>query len=182
MVKNKKGGRNHKKMASKGAKNHERTTKLRLPGQDGEMIARVMKTYGHGMIEVLCNDGVTRLCIIRKKFRGRNRRDNDTKLHSFILVGIRGFEVVAAGKKEKCDLIYVYNDAQKLKLKQGGHVEARLLQDEGDHANDGGFIFSKDAPEPEIQSLNEILDPDVTPPADAAAKEDDWLSTMIDDI
>ena len=46
MVKNKKGGRSHKKMASKGAKNHERTTKLRLPGQDGEMIARVMKTMG----------------------------------------------------------------------------------------------------------------------------------------
>ena len=103
MVKNKKGGRNHKKMASKGAKSNERTTKLRLPREEGEMIARVMKTFGHGMLEVLCNDGVVRLCIIRKKFRGRNRRDNDTKLHSFILVGIRSYEVVAANKKEKCE-------------------------------------------------------------------------------
>lgn len=183
MVKNKKGGRSHKKMASKGAKNHQRTTKLRLPGQDGEMIARVMKTFGHGMIEVLCNDGVTRLCIIRKKFRGRNRRDNDTKIHSFILVGLRAFEVVAAGKKEKCDLIYVYNDSQKLKIKQGGHVESRLLQDKGDHENDGGFIFSKDAPdEPAVKSLSDILDPEAMPAAEVVEKEDSWLADMIDDI
>lgn len=182
MVKNKKGGRNHKKMASKGAKNHQHTAKLRLPGQEGEMIARVMKTYGHGMLEVLCNDGVTRLCIIRKKFRGRNRRDNDTRIHSFILVGIRAFEVVAAGKKEKCDLIYVYNDSQKLKIKQGGHVAARLLQDKGDHAEDGGFIFSKDAPEPAPESLNSILEPSDAPAAEANAAEDDWFAEMIDDI
>jgi len=182
MVKNKKGGRNHKKMASKGAKNHQHTAKLRLPGQEGEMIARVMKTYGHGMLEVLCNDGVTRLCIIRKKFRGRNRRDNDTRIHSFILVGIRAFEVVAAGKKEKSDLIYVYNDSQKLKIKQGGHVAARLLQDKGDHAEDGGFIFSQDAPEPAPESLNSILEPSDAPAAEANAAEDDWLKEMIDDI
>ena len=182
MVKNKKGGRNHKKMASKGAKSNERTTKLRLPREEGEMIARVMKTFGHGMLEVLCNDGVVRLCIIRKKFRGRNRRDNDTRIHSFILVGIRAFEVVAAGKKEKCDLIYVYNDSQKLKIKQGGHVAARLLQDKGDHAEDGGFIFSKDAPEPAPESLNSILEPSDAPAAEANAAEDDWFAEMIDDI
>ena len=106
-------------MSSRHAKSTPQSYKLRLPQQDGEVIAQVMKTFGHGMVDVMCNDGVTRLCIIRKKFRGRNRRDNEIRLHSYILVGIRSFEVVARDKKPKSDLIYVYSDDQKTQLKQG---------------------------------------------------------------
>ena len=63
-----------------------------------------------------------------KKFRGRHKRDNQITLHSFILVGIRDYEVVAYGKKPKCDLLYVYSDSQKTQLQQGGHINARLLK------------------------------------------------------
>ena len=140
MVKNKKGGKGHKKMSSRHAKSTPQSYKLRLPQQDGEVIAQVMKTFGHGMVDVICNDGITRLCIIRKKFRGRNRRDNEIRLHSYILVGIRSFEVVARDKKPKSDLIYVYSDDQKTQLKQGGHINGCLMA--GEPSKDTGFDIS----------------------------------------
>ena len=120
MVKNKKGGGRHKKMASKHAKMPTKSFKLRLPGAEGELIAHVTKLYGYGHLNVLCNDGVERLCVIRKKFKGRNKRDNQITLHSYILVGIRSYEVVMSGKKPKCDLLYVYSRDQQKQLKQGG--------------------------------------------------------------
>ena len=180
MVKNKKGGKRSKKLSSKGAKNNGHNVKLRLPREEGEIIARVTKTFGHGMLEVLCNDGVTRLCIIRKKFRGRNRRDNDTKLHSFLLVGIRAFEVVAASKKQKCDLIYVYTNNQKIQLKQGGHIEARLIQDELKDDDQAGFKFVKDGTDNSHTPLADILEPSANSPKDNT--NNDWLAEMIDDI
>ena len=140
MVKNKKGGKGHKKMSSRHAKGPAQSHKLRLPEQEGEVIAQVIKTFGHGMIDVMCNDGVNRLCIIRKKFRGRNRRDNEIRLHSYVLVGIRTFEVVAKGKKPKSDLIYVYTDTQKTRLKQGGHIKNCLVS--GEETKSGGFDIS----------------------------------------
>ncbi len=140
MVKNKKGGRSHKKMSSKDSKPTERTTKLVLPSVEGEIIASVTQQYGHGHVNVICNDGVERLCVIRKKFRGRHKRDNQIILHSLIMVGIRSYEVVAVGKKPKCDLLYVYSNEQKKQLKRGGHIHTCLLtQDNEADTNLGGF-------------------------------------------
>ena len=140
MVKNKKGGRSHKKMSSKDSKPTERTTKLVLPSVEGEIIASVTQQYGHGHVNVICNDGVERLCVIRKKFRGRHKRDNQIILHSLIMVGIRSYEVVAVGKKPKCDLLYVYSNEQKKQLKRGGHIHRCLLtQDNEADTNMSGF-------------------------------------------
>ena len=140
MVKNKKGGRSHKKMSSKDSKSTERTTKLILPRVEDEMIASVTQQYGHGHVNVMCNDGVERLCVIRKKFRGRHKRDNQIILNSLIMIGIRSYEVVAVGKKPKCDLLYVYSNEQKKELKRGGHVHACLLTKDGQADTDvGGF-------------------------------------------
>ena len=138
MVKNKKGGRHHKKMSSKHSKDTGYTVKLRLPSVEGEVIASVLQLYGQGNVNVMCDDGVERLCVIRKKFRGRHKRDNQITLHSFVLVGIRDYEVVAYGKKPKCDLLYVYSDSQKTQLQQGGHINARLLKG-GEKEEDVGY-------------------------------------------
>jgi initiation factor 1A len=150
MVKNKKGGRSHKKMSSKHQKQPRKTFKLRIPSEEGEIIARVTRLYGHGHVNVMCNDGVERLCVIRKKFKGRNRRDNDIRLHAFILVGIRTFEVISQEKKPKCDLIYVYADNQKTQLKQGGNIHNCLLEGEEKEKNNG-FNMSGQAEEPNIK-------------------------------
>ena len=62
-------------MASKNV-NAPVSTKLRLAKEDGEMYAKVTKLFGNGMAEILCNDKVVRLLIIRRRFKGRNKRDN----------------------------------------------------------------------------------------------------------
>jgi len=110
MVKNKKGGSGHKKMASKDAKqNQNRNRKVRL-AKEGEMYAKVTTLFGGMNCEVMCNDKKIRLMIIRRKFSGRNRRDNNIKLDTIVLVGPRTYEVVTNKKKQKVDLLEVYNN------------------------------------------------------------------------
>ena len=108
MPKNLKGGSHHKKMASKDTKSSS-MFKMRYvnPNEPSEMYAKVTNVYGGGMLEVMCNDGVRRLCVIRRKFKGRNKRDNQISINSVLIVGLREWEVVQKGKKEKVDLLYV---------------------------------------------------------------------------
>ena len=40
------------------------------------------------------NDGKTRMCIIRNKFRGRDKKDNTININSY-LIGVRDWEVVS---------------------------------------------------------------------------------------
>ena len=112
MVKNKVGGNKHKKMARKNVKADARKPKLRLAKEKCEIYAKVTKVFGNGMCEVICQDKIARLLIIRRKFRGRNRKDNMVKLDSVVLVGIREWEVVAANKQPKVDLLYAYSPSQ----------------------------------------------------------------------
>ena len=113
MPKNFKGGSRHKKMASKDTKS---STMFRIryvdPNEPSEMYAIVTNVYGGGMLEVKCNDGVRRLCVIRRKFKGRNKRDNQISINSILIVGLRDWEVVQRNKKQKVDLLYVYNANQ----------------------------------------------------------------------
>jgi initiation factor 1A len=129
MVKNKTGGSRHKKQARKNV-NIPISTKIRLVKEEGEMYAKVLKTFGGGMADVLCNDGVTRLLIIRRKFKGRNKRDNTIKEGNLLLVGKRLWEVVADSKKQKVDLLYVYSSGQieqLLKKEKNGAINPNLI-------------------------------------------------------
>ena len=55
--------------------------------------------------------------IIRRKFRGRNKRDNNVSVGTIVLVGLRDWEVLSVKKKPKVDLLEVYgtNDMEGLK-------------------------------------------------------------------
>ena len=55
--------------------------------------------------------------MIRGKFRGRGKRDNMLANGKFILVGIRDYESGKEGKLENCDLLDVYSDQDKERLK-----------------------------------------------------------------
>ena len=99
--------------------------KLRTIKQDGEEYAKIVRIFGAENAEVLCNDGVMRLCIIRKKFRGRRKKSNELKPNGFVLVGLRTWEVVNPKKKPKCDLLYVYGKLEGEGLKP--HLNAALL-------------------------------------------------------
>lgn len=149
MVKNTKGGSSHKKMGRKFQGGGGASKQLREVSDPDEMYAAVSKVFGNGMCQVICNDGKTRLCIIRNKFRGRGKRDNTIALGVWIMIGIRSWEVVGGDKLQKCDLLEVYTDSEKTKLKKINGVElAKLAPDIlqeatiGNSADDDIFEFS----------------------------------------
>jgi initiation factor 1A len=129
MVKNKTGGSRHKKMARKNVKVPQAKARLRLAKEEGEIYAKVTKLNGNGMADVKCEDGKTRLLIIRRRFKGRNRRDNSIALDSLVLAGRRLWEVVAERKKQKVDLLYVYSTNQIHELRQKVNIDDSILPD-----------------------------------------------------
>ena len=118
MVKNKTGGNKSKKTARKhmNQTGSSYNRKLRLIEEQGENYAAVIKILGGPNCEVICNDGVRRQCIIRNKFRGRDKRDNNISPGVWILVGVRDWEA-RTSKSTKCDLLEVYTSNEKEKLK-----------------------------------------------------------------
>ena len=92
MVKNTTGGNKSKSKASKSFVKPTNTY-LRTSECELELYAQVDRVLGNGMCHVLCaNDGLTRLCHIRGKFRGRGKGDNIVKNGSWLLVGLREWE------------------------------------------------------------------------------------------
>ena len=118
MVKNVKGGSGHKGQARKHTTNNSNSNMIntRLALIDGELYAQVTKNMGNGMCHVICQDGKTRLCIIRGKFRGRGKRDNTITNGKWILIGLREYESERKDKLENCDLLEVYQDTDKARL------------------------------------------------------------------
>ena len=137
---NKQGGRNHKKMASKHARNGEKEA-LRLSKCDEEMYARIVKMNGDNA-DVICADKVTRLLQIRKKFKGRNKRDNIIATDTLVLVGIRDWEVRSEKKKPVVDLLYVYSANQYESLKDIPAIYEILPNKDSYKDGSCGFIFS----------------------------------------
>ena len=149
MVKNKKGGSKHKKMASKFAKDEPIRKTLRLANhrEPCEIYARVTNIYGGQNVGVICNDGVERLCVLRRKFRGRNKRDNQITLNKILLVGKRDWEVVAPNKKEKVDLLYVYSEYQYEQLRNEKSITQYIwkeIDDEMKKEEDTGIEFTNE--------------------------------------
>lgn len=121
MVKNTQGGSGHKSQARKFAANTKNlNVKTRFAVDPDEYYAQVSATLGNGMCHVICKDGKKMLCFIRGKFRGRGKRDNTINKGSWVLVGGRSYESEKSGLKndlDRCDLLEVYSDLDKEKLK-----------------------------------------------------------------
>jgi len=117
MVRNTKGGNKSKKGARKNLTNTTSTI-VRYAEEECEIYASVVRVFGGDICQVKCgSDGLTRQCVIRKKFRGRNRMHNRLQPGVWVLVGLREWEN-KNGEMQKCDLLEVYNDMEKEKLKQ----------------------------------------------------------------
>ena len=97
MVKNKTGGNKAKKQGRKHI-NIPQNRNTRFAKEDGEMYAVITKIFGGPNCEAKCNDGKTRMCIIRNKFRGRGKRDNNVALGTWVLVGKRPSLRIAPSK------------------------------------------------------------------------------------
>lgn len=119
MVKNTTGGSKHKSQARKNIAGRNVTTSLRVVEQEGECYAHVEKILGGSHMHVVCMDGKTRLCTIRGKFRGRGKRDNRIESGTWVMVGLRDYETSreTGDKLENCDLLEVYKDGDKDRLR-----------------------------------------------------------------
>lgn len=120
MVKNSTGGNKSKKQGRKFA------TPAEMPGQQkvrraeevGEMYAAITKIFGGTSCKIICIDGKTRDCIIRRKFNSAGgKRQNMLSIGTWVLVGLRDWEVRTNGD-QKCDLLEVYSAGEKDRLKQ----------------------------------------------------------------
>jgi initiation factor 1A len=118
MVRNVTGGSKHKSQARKNvAPRGGASSTLRLVQEEGECFAQVERMLGGSNCHVKCVDGVTRLCVIRGKFRGKGKRDNALSVGSMTLVGLRDYESCKGKDKlETCDLLEVYRESDKTRL------------------------------------------------------------------
>lgn len=163
MVKNQGGNK-----SKKGARKHLNPTAsraVREKTEEGEIYAAVLKLYGGANCEIICEDGKKRLCIIRNKFRGRGKRDNFIGPGVWILAGLREWEARGADKQEKCDLLCVYRDDEKKKLKNNASGNWDVLasadpesanDSKSDAMGDSGFDFADDTDDVD-QALVESL-------------------------
>ena len=154
MVKNKHGGNRHKKMASKNAKPQSFNRRVRFADKSGsEIYAKVERVYGGNRALVTCNDGQERLMEWRRKFAGRNKRDNFIGEGSIVLVGKREWQIMHDGKKEKVDLLEVYQQAEVDTLKKKKVCES-LFGKEDKKVEEDTIEFTNDASKDEYSWSN----------------------------
>ena len=117
MGKNVFGGSKHKGMARKsfGVRGGN---KMRTIEEEGEIYAVVVKIQGGSRCLVLCMDDQERDCVIRGKFRGGKKRDNVINAGTLVLVGAREWSSASGEKRPICDLLEVYSDGDKERLKK----------------------------------------------------------------
>jgi initiation factor 1A len=190
MVKNTSGGNKAKSKARKsydiGAR---QTVFLRTSQNECEKYAQVTKYLGNGMCHVQCiDDGRTRLCHIRGKFRGRGKGDNIVRTGSWLLVGMRDWEHSCdTNKLENCDLLEVYTDLEKDKLKNTVKMDWSLfINNDNKNANNenGGpdsFVFTDEKADEYLQLIEEGLSGNKSESIGGALDKDDE-EINVDDI
>ena len=135
MVKNAAGGNKSKRFARKHAQESSAILEpknVRSVKEEGEMYAAVSKICGSNNCIVVCSDGVSRLCMIRRKFSKGQKGDNKLYPGSWVLVGIRDWEVLDAGKTQKCDLLEIFTHQEQEVLKKNSTIDLRALNGVGE--------------------------------------------------
>lgn len=117
MVKNSAGGNKAKGFARKNLV--KRDTALRVANEEGEIYAQAVKIMGGNLASAIDIDGNPLRAHIRGKFRGRGKRDNFIGPGTWLLVGLHSWESdkVKPNEIRNCDILEVYNDSDKTRLK-----------------------------------------------------------------
>jgi len=185
MVKNS-GGNKCKRGAQKHMTgSHTRHLVEKNPAEPNEIYAAVVKLYGGSNCEVICEDGITRMCIIRNKFRGRGKRDNFLMTGVWVLVGLREWEIKHTGKRPNCDLLYVYSEDDKNKLKtnaSGNWSVLNVSTPDGVHElhEEDNIVFEDIKDTPDTNLLNELQEQYISEDGNNLAVDNDIID--IDDI
>lgn len=119
MVRNNLGGNKTKGLARKNFA--KRDAALRVAEEEGEIYAQAVKVMGGSIASAIDIDGNPLRVHIRGKFRGRGKRDNFISPGTWLLVGLHSWETGNSNTKEgeikNCDILEVYNESDKNKLK-----------------------------------------------------------------
>lgn len=115
MVKNIQGGNKSKGFARKNL--IKKDTLLRVAQEDGEIYAQAIKIMGGKIVSVIDINGNQLTGHIRKKFSGRGKRDNLISPGTWLLVGLHTWETTKTDKPPNCDILEVYSDSDKSRLK-----------------------------------------------------------------
>lgn len=164
MVKNTTGGGRTKGQARKFVNSVKQTTHLRVSNDECEVYAQVTKMLGNGMCHVLCIDQQTRLCHIRGKFRGRGKRDNFIGNNTWILVGLREWELDRGDGKEckklqNCDLLEVYSSIDVERLKNTINENWSIFnQEKINNKEEDSFDFIDEGTSEYIELIEKQLD------------------------
>jgi translation initiation factor IF-1 len=153
MVKNSTGGNKSKKQARSSGAGNTPQQNVRKALEEGEIYAVVTKINGGNNCQVMCNDGIVRCCFIRNKFKTYGKRENTMAVGIWILAGIRLWESRTSGV-QKCDLLEVYSQTEKDRLKQTEtcsfqHLLNAVEADRNSKAS-GGVDFSSTMEEEEL--------------------------------
>lgn len=162
MVKNTTGGNKSKGYARKDQMGGANKNKLRIIMEEGELYAVVTKILGNGMCNVVCSDNVTRLCIIRGKFKGKGKHNNIINNGTWVLVGNRDWESTdKKGILPKCDLLEVYNAIDKERLRTSVSIDLSMLilNDLGEKmtAQNDNIHFTNEKEEEYIKTIEQSI-------------------------
>ena len=166
MVKNTKGGNKSKGIARKHIAGAREARVLRLAVSPFEKYGVIIKLLGNGMFYVVTDIATGEhphlLGHIRKKFKGRSKRDNTITLGSVILVGLRDWE---DPNYKECDLLEVYDANEIRQLMKNPSIDLSSLHKHidmysstPDEAADSGYtniVFTEE------RDYNDGLIPDV---------------------
>jgi initiation factor 1A len=165
--KNVHGGAGHKKFARKHTSSGSSSNSFIRTSQDpNEIYAIATKMLGNNMFHCHCIDNQVRLCHIRGRFGGRNKRDNIISAGTWILIGLREWENDSSSslkKLQQCDLLEIYSGISKERLKELEDCNWTILNsndlskvDTATIENEDDFKFMTDRDE-EIMRLNEEM-------------------------
>lgn len=143
MGKNTHGGAGHKKFARKhNSSGSSSNSHIRTSQDPNEIYAIATKMLGNNMFHCHCIDNKVRLCHIRGRFGGRNKRDNIISAGTWILVGLREWDSSSkdAKKLQQCDLLEIYSGSSKERLKELEDCNWSIL-----NANDLSKVDTKTA-------------------------------------
>lgn len=132
---------------------------MRYAMDEGEVYAVVTRIFGGAQCEVRCADGKTRRCIIRAKFRGRRRRENQLESGTWVLAGVRDWGN-SDDTKQICDLLTVYTAAEKDTLRRSGCANLAALvggDKEGEEQN-AEIVFDSRGPMPPPTDIDADVD------------------------
>jgi hypothetical protein len=138
MVKNTKGGNKGKSMARKLI-TAPTSSSIRLPQSPLELFAIVTKHFGT-ICEVTTHDNKLFKCIIRGKFRGRNKRNSLIELGKIVLIGLREWEAPNFLHTDLLE-IYEHSDIHSLSIIPNSPIPALLSLNNNNTVNND-VLFS----------------------------------------